>query len=182
MKALNIKRILFGCLYASLVLQHSGCAVWVERPAPPEVSAVEQPSEEFSTITIVRKKQFALSAVLFTVSVDGAPVVNLKPGEYTQYRVLPGEHRVSIQWDIGGLNVLGGGPGGGGYITDPVRRYNKKIRIECLSQASCFVIIDAKAFAGQEEERVMLQQVEQLQGDFTTEGKLFISPREVKHE
>lgn len=158
------------------VLIVSGCIAWIDRPPPPELSSIEPLADRSSTITVVRRKQFALSGVVFTVSIDGVPVANLESGQYTSFHVSPSEHILEVRWDIGGLNILGGGPGGGGYIRDPVRTYNKAIVIRCNLDANCFITIGAQAFSRQEGERVIVNQVDRLEGDFSLQENTFVPP------
>lgn len=160
-----------------LLLLIPGCVAWVDRPPPPELAPVEPVGVDAATLTVVRKKQYALAGVTMTLYIDDIPAANLEAGEYVQLQVTPGERRVAVRWDIGGLNILGGGPGGGGYIRDPVQTYSKEIIARCTANANCFITIATRAFASREEERVTLDQAERLEGDFSLQDKTAVSPR-----
>lgn len=168
-------RIIAGCKHLLLlsVLLASGCVAWVDRPPPPKLPVIEASAEDSATLTVVRRKQFALSGVIFTVSVDGVAMANLESGQYTRFPVSPEEHTMEVRWDIGGVNILGGGTGGAGFIRDSVQTHKKAIAIRCHIESNCFITIEAQAFAGHEEERVIVKQVDRLEGEFSLEEKSF---------
>ncbi len=182
MRTALVKSICCRLVFAACILLETGCVAWVDRPPIPEVAAVPETGEQFATITVVRKEQFALSGVVFTVVLDGVPIANLRTGQYLRFRVAPSEHILQVRWDIGGLNIFGAGPGGGGGIRDPASTYEKGIVIQCAVGDDCLITIAAKAFAWNEVDRVILNKVDRLEGDFSLKHKASIVPGAVNPE
>lgn len=176
MKRYRYQFIHFTIFLGLAVLLNAGCVAWVDRPPVPAVSVLEATGEFSTTLLVVRKKQFALSGVTFTIYVDGTPAVNLESGQYTRLMISAAEHVLQVSWDIGGLNIIGGGTGGGGYMRDPVQTYHKKISINCPVNATCFVLLEAKAFARAEEERLMITVADQLDGHIALKDMTFVAP------
>ena len=168
-------RIIAGCKFLLLLcaLLATGCVAWVDRPSPPKLPVVAASADDSATLTVVRRKQFALSGVIFTVSIDGVAMANLASGQYTRFAVSPEKHSLEVRWDIGGMNILGGGTGGAAFIRDPVQTHSKAITVACHTESNCLVAIEAQAFAGNEQERVIVKQVDRLVGDFSLEEKSF---------
>lgn len=152
-------------LEAAMVLILTGCVPIPPRPVP--VSAVPTIlGNSFCNATFVRKKQFAGSAPSHYISLDKLTVAALEVGEYTTFAISEGHHSLAITWrvaDTPGVFTLHWSP------------YTKTVDLDCKPPANHFFTITS-AFSWNENDRVEVKKVEQLDGDFALERNKFVTP------
>ena len=158
-------------LEAATMLVLAGCVAIPPRPIP--VSEVPTIKGTSCNVTFVRKKQFAGSAPSHYISVDKLTVASLEIGEYTTFPVSEGRHTLAVTWRVGDklLGVGGFGAGAAALVWSP---YTKSVEVDCRSPTNYFFTITSKGFTLDENERVELKQVEQLDGDFILDRNRYI--------
>lgn len=165
------KIIFYGIFLSICTAFISGC-VLLDRPSPPKLTGIPFVDKDFATVTVVRKKQYSTSGTVFTLTIDEQPFVELKQGQYTSFRISPEKHVLNVIWDIAGFTLIG--PYGG--FGDSPQRFNKKIDIQCGVGDECFITMEGKVFVKKPEDRVIINQVDQLEGDFCISDKSFVEP------
>ncbi|MEJ2142034.1 MAG: hypothetical protein P8Y24_06710 [Gammaproteobacteria bacterium] len=164
--------IIFLCISA---VMSSGC-VMLNRPLPPKITGIPYIDKDFTTITVVRKKQYSTSGTIFTLAIDNKPFVQLKHDEYTTFHISPGNHKFNVVWDIAGFTLIGPF---GGALGDSPHIYEKAINIQCKIGSEYFITLETKdfdAYVKKPEDGVIIKHVERLTGDFTITNKKFIVP------
>ena len=162
----------FLCFSSILI---NGC-VWLDRPAPPKITGLPYINKDFSTITIVRRKQPSTSGIIFTLSIDSNPFVHLKHGEYTSFNISTAVHNFNVTWDIAGFALIAPY---GGSLGDSPHRYKKEINIQCPAGHECFITLETECFSEfvkNPGDGVIINRVERLEGDFFISDKKFIKP------
>lgn len=160
-----------GALVAGvLLLGVSGCVIF-DFPDDPQVTSPPAPGEQTSTVTIVRKKQFAGSGITQSIMLDGAFIVNLKANQYTSFKVSAGQHMLGTAWRIGGVAIIGPGGALGQGISDFLTR---ELELDCIAGQHYYLVIEAMGIALHEVDRIRFEQVERLEGDFALDGKDFV--------
>lgn len=126
-------------------------------------------------VTLVRKKQVAGSAPGHFISLDQQAVASLGVGQYTTFPVSAGRHSLAVTWRAGDKLIgLGGfGAGMGALAWSP---YSKSVEVDCRPPNNHIFTITSGGFSLDENDRVKLKQVEQLDGDFILERNRYISP------
>lgn len=162
------------CLIATAtVLVLAGCAA----VPPPPVSVSEVPSAAGPSckVTFVRKRQVAGSAPSHFIALDKLTVAVLEVGEYTGFPVSGGRHTLTVTWHVGDkvIGAGGFGAGTGAVVWNP---YAKSVAVDCRPPDEYFFTVAAKGFPLDEADRVELEQVERLDGDFAPERNRFITP------
>ena len=160
------------CISAAL---SDGC-VLIDKPSPPEIIGIPYIDKDFTTITVVRKKQYSTSGTVFTLAIDGQPFVQLKHGEYTTFHISPENHEFNVAWDMAGFTLIGPF---GGALGDSPHKYNKVISLQCEIDSECFITLETKKFneyVKKPEDGVIIKYVESLRDDYVVSDKKFISP------
>ena len=164
------KAIRWCCLVYISALFLTGCVV----PIPPQVISISEVpivSGTLCNVTFVRKQQFAGSAPSHFISLDKLIVAALEVGEYTTFPVSAGRHSLAVTWRVGDRIVGGGGVGA--LMWSP---YAKLAEVDCRPPEDYLFTITLRAFGIDENDRVVLRQVEQLEGDFVLDRNSYVPP------
>jgi hypothetical protein len=158
---------------AATVLVLAGCAA----VPPPPVSVSEVPSVAGPSckVTFVRKRQVAGSAPGYFIALDKLTVALLENGEYTAFPVSEGRHSLTVTWHVGDklIGAGGFGAGAGAVVWSP---YAKSVAVDCRAPGEYFLTVASKGFPLGEADRVELERVERLEGDFAPERYRFVPP------
>jgi hypothetical protein len=165
--------ILHKLVEAATILVLAGCVPIPPRPIP--ISDVPTITSTSCNVTFVRKKQLAGSAPSHFISLDKLTVASLEVGEYTTFPVTEGRHSLAVTWRVGDklFGVGGFGAGAAALVWSP---YTKSVELDCRPPVNYFFTITSKAFSLDENDRVELKHVEQLDGDFILERNRYIAP------
>lgn len=178
-----IGRLSFLLAAFTILVMLSGCLAIPLKPPGPQIQNLSPVGEEGAIVIISRKNEFTGGYCTIYIFLDKIPVAQLDNGQFTKFLVSPGPHTLSIQWKIGGVFVVAGGPygGGAGVIgqAGPFQRKNQehfKSNKEYLFTIQAASASDLIFFKIDEDQRFIFSLVDKFEEPFALEDKEFIPP------
>lgn len=165
-----LQGIRWSCLVHASALFLAGCVV-PNYPQAVSIFEVPKVSGSACSATLVRKKQLAGSAPSHFISLDNRIVAALEAGEYTTFDLSEGRHTLGLKWRI--MDRMDQGMG---VIVLTWSPYEKSVEVDCQPPAAYLFTITSKGFVLDDHDRVELERVERLDGDFRLDRNGRVSP------
>jgi hypothetical protein len=150
-----------------------GCAVGTKEIALVDPPTVTGPA---ATVAVLREQQFCGSYSLNYILFDERPIAALAAGEHTSFNASPGRHTLSAFHHVIDMPLLVGG--GSAAVPVGVRfgQYGASVTADLVAGATRRFLLRSKCFPLDENERVMIEPVEQWPTGAVPDPKAFVPP------
>jgi len=161
--ARNLRQVTLGFLIFAML---TGCLPIPPRSIPiSDAPATSGPSCSF---TIVRDRHILLALNTHYISLDGTYIASLDMSEYTTFSVPEGRHLIGVTWRVIDEDSIR-------YRVMGWRDLSKSVDVDCEPPMS-FLYTTTEGFPWYPDETVVIERVDQFEGEFALETKEFVPP------
>jgi len=150
-----------------------GCAAGTK-----EMALVDPPpfTGPAATVVVLREQQFCGSYPLNYILLDERPIVALATGEHTSFDVSPGRHTLGAFHHVIDMPLLLGGYPAAVPVGVHFGQYGASVTADLVAGVTRRFLLRSKCFPLDENERVMIESVEQWPDGAVLDPKALVQP------